>query len=362
MSFTEIKYYLPEFFYPFLPEIFSREIPKEIFTDCYRCPMICNSREEMGQDVSKPFAPDTKCCTYFPHIPNFLAGAVFVDDDPSLEQGRDRLRKCIKEKKGVYPHGIFPTKKYSILYELGKADGFGKSQILKCPFYLDGDYNCSLWKYREAVCATWFCKHVGQQAGQSFWSSVTKCLKYMEECLILYVLKKENLPVIHPFGNNNNISYEDLDELPMNKAEYDYRWHKWVGREEEFYIQSFDYIKNLSKEGFSALMGINFQIMLSELEENYEPLVQIPEILQADPSQTFKETEKGYYRIELKTWIERNDSYVTHAINFPKIIIDSFDGSRTTNEVMDLLREKHEINPGRDIIIALYQHGVLIRR
>lgn len=361
MAFKAIKVYLPEFFHPFLPEIFSREIPSEIFTNCTECPMICGSRKELGFDESKPFAPDTKCCTYFPHLPNFLVGAVFFDTDTSLEVGRNKLRDHIMSRKGIFPHGIYPTKKYSALYELGKAEGFGKSQMLKCPFYLEGMYNCGLWKYREAVCSTWFCKHVGQQSGHLFWSSVTKCLRYIEESLIAYVLKNENLPFIHPYGENKNISYEDLDDLQLNKDEYNFRWGKWAGKEEEFYIRAYQYVKDLTPEKISSLMGINFQVLLAELEERYNVMLEIPEHMIADPAREFSEIKKGYYRILLKTWIERNDSYVTYAIDIPSIVIDKFDGTLTTLEVLITLKEKYDIDLGRDILIALYQHGILIK-
>ena len=356
-----VKDYLPELFHQFLPDIFSREIPAEIFTDCTNCHMICGSRAELGLDESKPFAPDTKCCTYSPQFSNFLAGAVFSDPDTSLAEGRNKLRDCIRSRKGIFPHGIYPTKKYSVLYELGKAEGFGKSQALKCPFYLEGIYNCGIWKYREAICATWFCKHVGQQSGHLFWSSVTKCLRYIEECLIAYVLKNENLPFIHPYGENKNISYEDLDDLPLKNDEYNYRWGKWAGREEEFYTRSYQYVKDLTVETFSNLMGINFQILLNELEEKYYAMIEIPELMMADPDRVFFEIKKGYYRIELKTWIERNDSYITYAIDFPSVIIDTFNGTLTTLEVIQELQKKHDIDPGMDILIALYQHGILIK-
>lgn len=362
MAFKPIKDYLPELYFQFLPEIFSKEIPAEIFTDCQNCHMLCNSRSDLGSEASRPFAPDTKCCTFIPQFSNYLAGAVFADNDPSLDEGRKKLRETIKSRKGIFPHGIYPTKKYSILYELGKAEGFGKSLTLKCPYFLEGKFNCGLWKYREAVCATWFCKHLAQQSGHLFWNSVTKCLKYIEECLIAYILKKEKLPVIHPYGENKNISYEDLDELPLKNDEYSYRWGIWEGKEEEFYIRSYQYFISLTNEDFLNLMGINFQILLDEVQEKYDALMEIPEIMLADPSHVLPEIKNGTYRIELKTWIERNDSYITHAIDFPSVVIDTFDGELSTTKVLEIIEKNYGIIVGKDILIALYQHGILVKK
>jgi len=98
MAFKAIKTYLPELFHPLLPDIFSKETPGELFTDCPECHMICSSLEEVGHDESRPFSPDTKCCTYVPHLPNFLAGGVFRDPDSSLDEGRKILRDRINPK------------------------------------------------------------------------------------------------------------------------------------------------------------------------------------------------------------------------------------------------------------------------
>gem|GEM_PF-3613100 len=242
---------------------------------------------------------------------------------------------------------------------MGKTEGFGKSLTLKCPYYLHGKYNCALWKYREAVCATWFCKHVAQQSGRLFWDSVTKCMRYIEESLIAYVLICENLPLEHPYGENKNISYEDLDDLPMKKEEYLYRWGKWAGMEEQFYIRAYEHVACLTKEAFSDLMGINFQVLLTELKERLNTMMEIPEMMIADKFRIMPVIDNKYYCIHLKTWIERNDMYITHAMNFPAIIIDLFDGTRTTSEIVQILKEKYEIDLGEDILIALYQYGIL---
>jgi len=89
MAFKAIKTYLPELFHPLLPDIFSKETPGELFTDCPECHMICSSLEEVGHDESRPFSPDTKCCTYVPHYPIFLPGEFSVI----------RIRRSMKVEK-----------------------------------------------------------------------------------------------------------------------------------------------------------------------------------------------------------------------------------------------------------------------
>ena len=361
MPLKKIKEYIPEFYYKFLPDLFNEEIPEESFTNCQECPMICNSREELNTDLSKPFAPDTKCCTFIPRIPNYFAGAILSDQNDSMEAGKKTLIQKINEKKGIYPQGVYPTKKYSMLYEWGKNQSFGKSLALRCPYYIQGKYNCTLWKYREAICATWFCKNLAQNAGHSFWSSITRYFKHVQESLLTYVIQKEGLHLIDPYGTDNHLSYEDIDDLAMSKEEYSYRWGEWEGREIEFYKHAFQSISSLSKEEFESISGIQLHVLLSEINSCLKGVMNIPEKLKINPNITFNEVLTGYYRIEFKTYIERNNSTITYAFDLPKEILNAFNGKHTTKEVLKIIEQNHKTELGNDIIISLYHHDILIK-
>jgi len=360
MSFIPIRDYLPGIFHRLLPDIFLKEVPAEIFTNCTDCHMICSSREELGSDHTKPFAPDTKCCTFMPQLPNFLIGAVLSDTDSSAAAGKNGLLERIGSRKGIFPHGIYPVKKYSLLYEAGKELGFGKSRALRCPYYLEGKFNCALWKYREAICATWFCKYVGQQAGFEFWDAVKCCVKYIEDKLALHFLVREGLPITHPYGDNTNISYEDLDDLPMDEKEYSLRWGKWKGHEEEFYITTFSLFQNLTPNDFSQIMGNHFLILLSDVEKKYFTMTKIPEKMVADRERIVSQTDNGNYRLEMTTIIERNNSCITHSFEIPAPVIDIFDGLISTENALQLLDKEYGICLGKDILIALHQYGILL--
>jgi hypothetical protein len=167
MGFKQIREYVPPFYHRFLPPFFEKEIPAEVFASCGNCPMTASAREEMDLEISRPFSPESKCCTFVPRIPNYFAGAILTDPDTVF--GSELLRNRIRGKRGVFPQGIYPDKKYRLLYEYGRKNGFGKSSLLRCPYYVLGELNCSLWKYRESICATWFCKYLGGEAGRAFW-------------------------------------------------------------------------------------------------------------------------------------------------------------------------------------------------
>jgi hypothetical protein len=359
MGFKQIREYVPVFYHKFLPPLFNEEIPSEAFTKCESCPMIAASREEMNEEVSKPFAPDTKCCTFMPRLPNYFAGAFLQDAETPL--ARKLLLQRIKERRGIFPQGIFPDKKYRLLYEYGRNKGFGKSLKLQCPFYLQGEYNCSLWKYRESVCATWFCKHLAGDAGKAFWDDMRDIFKMIQEKLQDHVIQKLSMSIVPPYGEDENLSSEDIDELAMSSKDYKLRWKQWEGKEEEFYIKSVEIINELSIDEFNRILGDDYAASLKTLTEKHQLFVTIPETLTLNTENTFEEVVPGRYRLQLRSYIDRNDTVITYAFDIPAVIIESFRAGGKVEEILKTLYEEHNIELGKDIVIALFQHGVLIR-
>jgi hypothetical protein len=357
MGFKQIKEYVPAFYHRFLPPFFEMEIPAEVFTKCGSCPMTAASREEMDHEISKPFAPDTKCCTFIPRIPNYFAGAVFTD--PEMETGRELLRSRIREKRGIFTQGIYPDKKYRLLYEYGRKNGFGKSSLLRCPYYVQGEFNCSLWKYRESICATWFCKYLGGEAGRDFWNEMRDLFKGIQEKLTIHAIQEMGLTVVPPFGDDEHLTYEDLDDLPMNRKEYQLRWQKWEGREEDFYINCFELMVGIQKVEFNQILGQDYVNQLKVLEEKYHRMVTIPERLKVNPDYKFEELIPGKYRLKLNSYIDRNDTMITYAFDVPRIVIDGFRDHKKTDRVLKELSEEYGVDLGKDMVIALYQHGIL---
>jgi hypothetical protein len=358
MGFKKIREYVPDFYHRLLPSFFEKEIPAEVFASCGNCPMTASTREEMDLEISRPFSPESKCCTFVPRIPNYFAGAVFTD--PESKTGRDLLRNRINDRRGIFPHGIYPDKKYRLLYEFGRNKGFGKSTLLKCPYYLEGKFNCSLWKYRESICATWFCKYLGGEAGRAFWYEMRDFFKLIQEKLMDYAIRELGLTIISPFGDDEQLSVEDLDDLPMNPMEYRRRWQQWEGREEEFYIRSFEIISRIQVEDFNLILAPEYGEQLKTLEEKYLQMVTIPDILLVNPEYSFEVAIPGKYRIRLSSILDRNDTAITYAFDVPESVIDSFRDGKKTDYVLDELSGKRGIQLGKDLIIALFQHGVLI--
>lgn len=360
MGFKKIKEFVPAFYHKFLPSIFDEEIPDESFAKCVKCPMIADSRAELDNEIAKPFAPDSKCCTFTPRLPNYFVGAFLLDE--SVVTGGNLLRDKIKSKLGVYPHGLYPDKKYSLLYELGRKEGFGRSILLKCPYYLQGDYNCSLWKYRESICATWFCKYLAGEAGRTFWYGMRDIFSFMQSKLLTYVLEEMGLDTKDPHGDDSNLSCEDLDSVPMKDSNYKKLWKHWEGKEEEFYTKSYRMISELSQNKFNELLGEEFVKMIDLLSENHQIMTKLPEMLMTDTELVLEEYVSGYFRVALKSLIDRNQTVINYAFDIPKIVFDIFRNGRKTSDAMADLSNIHNIDLGMDVLIALYHSGILVKQ
>ena len=83
---------LPPLYARWTDELLGGPIPAETRATCLDCAMWVKEGRNpaaydpfTGQEIS--FLPSTKCCTYVPSLPNFLAGGVLLDEDPAVAPG-----------------------------------------------------------------------------------------------------------------------------------------------------------------------------------------------------------------------------------------------------------------------------------
>ena len=85
---------IPPIYHPLFPELLDLEFPEEKIATCVTC-NLCRSDKS-------PYV-NTKCCTYHPHLANYLIGGVFMDGEANLVLGKERIRNQIKNRAGVTP-------------------------------------------------------------------------------------------------------------------------------------------------------------------------------------------------------------------------------------------------------------------
>ncbi len=355
----EILDSLPDLYRNIFPRFFEELIPVETYATCSDCAM-CSKPNEPQMPGVNYYSVDAKCCTFFPKLSNYLVGGILTDATTEMEEGRRRILKIIESRVGVNPYGIFPPKKYSILHKHGSEKSFGKNQSMLCPYYVRELGTCSVWKFRESICTTYYCKSVTGLDGKKFWNTLNSYLLHAQETLILHALYKLDWPMdpIMDFLNTyNSITLEasDLDEKPLPDELYSKIWGDWTGREVEFFRRTYQIVQEVSREEFEQISGMNQKVYLKWLKQRRQGMLspQIPKLLIRNPDlrsmplgdeKYMVRTEAGFFQIESGLYE----------------VLDLFDGKRSTEEVARIVEEEWDDTLRDDLLIPMFQNKMLL--
>lgn len=258
----------------FTAGVFDRPEVEEKRATCNNCAM-CDHGQVAPVEMDY-FDPSTKCCTYFPNIANYLVGGILADPSEELAEGKRRIRERIAGRTGVTPHFLAAPRKYALLYGAVRMSGaFGRSKALLCPYFdVENDGRCTVWRYREAVCSTYFCKYNNGKPGFQFWDTLKGYLSHVEHMLARYVATTIDRGLEMPAIVPNQISLEELEDRPPNASAYAQWWGKWVGREEEFYITCYERALAIGPQDFAAQVDdtANGRRYTAELEARYDAI------------------------------------------------------------------------------------------
>jgi hypothetical protein len=203
---------------------------------------MCPTAEAPAHAAGSYFSPNTKCCTYLPRLPNFVVGQILADSDPASAPGRATVSARVQRGEVVRPLGLGVPQSYSLRYGHASAD-FGTSQALLCPHFL-ADGRCGIWRYRNSVCTTWFCKHVRGAVGLRFWHALERLLNSVEQMLACWCLLDQGFgpaafEQLSPAMANQFAKTSSDGNLAgtLEPAAHRALWGKWAGLEREFYQQ-----------------------------------------------------------------------------------------------------------------------------
>ena len=268
-----LKEQFPEIYQNFLPDSFFDWVPDETLATCHDCIMCKNHQQK--KEAGKPyFLPETKCCTYQPHLPNYLVGALIVE--PMHLEGKERMLDYISQKVGVTPIAVRPSSRFSKEYKAFKKLTFGLNKRFKCTFYENETGNCTVYPYWNGICSTWFCKSVGDATGKTFWDSIRDVMRLLEKILSEYACEQLGLSPNEQYLDGKALRPDDYSELIDQKV-YKQMWENWEGKEVMFYQESYHIIKELTPSFFKKIAPEHFWeriALMNQKKEEFKQYVQ----------------------------------------------------------------------------------------
>jgi hypothetical protein len=144
---------------------------------------------------------------------------------------------------------------------IGVQSHFGRTDVVRCPHFVEQTQGCAIWEARNAVCSTWFCQYERGAVSQRFWHAVRDLLIAVEEQVARRCLRGGGLPdeqvsavLGHRAAIRETIRRANCGEPPDDVASddvasdsaaaddeslqwYARMWGAWQGREEEWFAR-----------------------------------------------------------------------------------------------------------------------------
>lgn len=310
------------------------------------------------------FDSSVKCCTYVPDLANFLVGEALREHDPSTDPGRSSIIERIERGSGVTPLGLQVPPLYSLLYASAQKTPvrpFGKSPTLRCPHFVEGEAgNCGIWRSRNAVCATWFCRHERGKQGREFWMALKELLTAVEKELSIWCLGQLSFDAssIARIRAYVDLSHEQrlADELIEGSHSEQRRelWGQWTGRETTYYIECADLVAALSWTDVLEICGPHVRPLADFVRQRRKTLEEraVPFRLSMGSFQILDAKEDLYF---LGAYSEFD------AITLPQAampLLQAFDG-RETDDVLSALGSEQRALLDTATLEQLVDHGIL---
>ncbi len=353
-----IRNSLPPVYARLLSEFFDEPKVVETRATCDRCSM-CNHGDP-SPVAMEYFNSETKCCTFWPNLPNYLVGAILADESPEMAEGRRRIKEAIATRIGVGPWELSRPRKLSLLMR-NYSGAFGRARSLLCPYYDDKNPagTCSIWRHREVICLTYYCKYSDGMRGYEYWVALKNYLAHVQRQLAQNAARMVDPNVIQPQFKDAPLTAEDMDDLPPKASDYESWWGPWVGREEEFYLKCHEWVRSVSAADFARNVdqSTDGAKVLKELVSKYELLRSkiLPTTLVRNPR--MKEAHVGDQVVV--TSYHRFDSFSLDKDLFE--VCGMFRADQTLEENLERLKRDEGIELTPELIEFLFVAGVLVQ-
>jgi hypothetical protein len=353
---------------PWIEALVGGPIPAEFEATCDRCAMLpaASSPAAGPSRTAEPegdlfFDPRVKCCTYVPSLPNFLVGRILLDHAPESAAGRASVEARIAAGVGVTPAGIEPPRAHELLYANAPA-AFGRSVAMRCPHYRTDTGGCGIWRHRQSVCATWFCKYVRGAVGHRFWTALLRLLEAVERSLAAHCVLELNpgaeaiqhLTVPRGPDVDRQLSAADLDGVP-DPARYRAVWGRYRGREREFYEASARLVEPFTWSDVTRVGGAQVELASAVVVEAYRALASdaLPARLRVGPVEM---APVGPDRLRVTAYRATDPLVIPRALGD---VLHFFDG-RTTRSALAAIAVEAGLEVDRAVVRRLVDVEVLV--
>ncbi len=292
-------------------------------------------------------------------LPNFLVGRILLDADPAPQAGRATVAKRIADALGATPLGLMQSPVFSMLYQ-SSSDAHGRSRTLRCPHYIEDGGRCGVWRNRNSVCATWFCKHIRGQVGLTFWRSLLRLLGQVEKalaqwCVLELQLGADALYWMPEWSEQvDEITGATLDNKVDQKA-YARMWGAWRGREHAFFSQCAERVSPLSWADVLTICGPEVRMHAELARASYGRLISndIPPALVVGSFDVAR-MERGTTRVSTYSAYD--------PLDIPNAVIELlqyFDG-RPTDDALAAIADERGIRVDADLVRKLVDFEMLL--
>ena len=230
-------------------------------------------------------------------------------------------------------------RKYQLLYESAKRS-FGRAESAVCPYYESQIGGCSIWKHRNAVCATWFCVYENGFDGRLYWAAVRDYLEFAEMILARSVLLQLGWSAdsIRAMESNEKVELDenDLDERPLEESAYQSIWQRWVGDEAEFYKKTHEIVSSYTQRDLEQLGGFELELRAKSVRCRGIAVNrnEVPDNLILSEDAVLRRQPDGLF--ELSTC---NFKYTTRVSSDLSRALLLFDGNHSTTVAVHLARK-----------------------
>jgi hypothetical protein len=264
---------LPPLYARWVEGLLGATIPEEHKATCSDCAMC---KDDIPAALQ--FRPELKCCTYHPQISNFLVGQILADASPEAAPGRDAIAKQLNDRLGATPLGIERSPSYALDYDRA-IGGFGRDSSLLCPYFISDGGRCSIWRYRNSVCSTFFCKTVRGAAGSAFWLAVRALLRAVETQLSVWCLSELSgfrlELLLDEKGEPRKLSqgglrgYVEPASGRLSPYLASQLWGDWYGKEKDFYRACAARVADLDWQEIRTKASVHFGVLEARVREAF---------------------------------------------------------------------------------------------